>query len=115
MLKLNASEARQITGQDPAQSAEWMSAFLECAVIVTDGSEGMFFSHAGEHWHQQAVPSRVVDVTGAGDTVLAAVGLGFVRSLGWKKTMSLAAELAAQQVGIHGVAPVKEMTNENRV
>lgn len=115
LIKMNASEAAEMIDADCANAAAFLSSHLNCAVIVTDGGDGMYFHQGDQHCHQEAVPTRIVDVTGAGDTVLSALAVGLVRGYGWRQTLALAAELASKQVAQHGVQQVKEADNARRV
>lgn len=115
LVKLNAYEAADIIDADCATAAAFLASHMRCSIVVTDGGDGMYFHDGDQHFHQEAVPTRIVDVTGAGDTVLAALAAGLVRGYGWRQTLALAADLAAKQVAQHGVGPVKETDNARRV
>jgi D-beta-D-heptose 7-phosphate kinase/D-beta-D-heptose 1-phosphate adenosyltransferase len=77
------------------------------AVLVKLDRDGMVLMPRGGPG--QVFPARarqVDDVTGAGDMVLAVVGLCRASGLGWDETMTLAAVAAAWEVGQSGVAPL---------
>ena len=107
LVKLNAYEAGALTGANPAEAARLLADHHGVAVIVTDGSRGLWFCNAELELHQKAVRADVVDVTGAGDTVAAAIALARIKGLGWPCTLLLAATAAARQVAQIGVQRVK--------
>ncbi|HEX7034215.1 MAG TPA: bifunctional D-glycero-beta-D-manno-heptose-7-phosphate kinase/D-glycero-beta-D-manno-heptose 1-phosphate adenylyltransferase HldE [Pseudomonadales bacterium] len=77
------------------------------ALVITRGSRGMaVVTEDGHHQHVPARPVDVYDVTGAGDTAAAALGIGI--SLGWDPVAcaQLANVAAAIAVGKSGTAAV---------
>ena len=114
LIKMNATEAHDLVAQPPSSAAMILSDLNHCAVVVTDGSDGMYYADADQHFHVPARPVRLVDQTGAGDTVAAAIAYGRVKGMDMRSTLELAAELAAQQVGQVGVSQV-EVPRENRL
>lgn len=108
LIKLNALEARILTGLGPMESAKELNQLTQCPIVVTDGGDGMFYAHKEESIFIGAQPAVVKDVTGAGDTVMAAIAVGMLRNYEMLKTLQFAAELAAKQVSQIGVCPVKE-------
>ena len=115
LIKLNAAEAKAITGRGPADAAKQLSHEHTTTVVVTDGSDGMFVCDCESFAHIPAKPSVVRDVTGAGDTVIAAIALGLVKEYSIQNTLELAAELAAQQVSQLGVAAIGGLRNADRL
>lgn len=84
LLFTNRMEAASLTGLPPSSSPEGLLGALldlECAAIMlTDGAEGLWFAEQGSVIHH--VPSarvKVVDVTGAGDALIAGTLAGLNR------------------------------------
>lgn len=81
---------------------------LQCeTVLITRGKQGMsLFQKNGETAHIPTVARRVYDVTGAGDTVIAALALGIVSGLRPVEAALLANLAAGIVVGEVGTATV---------
>ena len=87
LIKPDRVEATALTGLPCATPAE----AIECAralraaggqrVIVSLGPDGLVFDGEGEHVELPAIEVDPVDVTGAGDAMLAAVFLGMLKGL----------------------------------
>ena len=76
-------------------------------MLVTHGAGGMtVIDRMGDYHHQPAKSGPVVDVTGAGDTVLAVVA--YLRSIGvgWPGVLDMAATGAAAVCARHGTSTV---------
>lgn len=112
LVKPNAAELEAAAGpwQDEAGLVARAQTVCEQAqigaVVTTRGSDGMTVVTRTDHHHLPAVPVDVFDVTGAGDT--AAALLGITRSLGWspERCARLANLAAAIVVGKSGTAAV---------
>lgn len=80
---------------------------LNCSsLIMTRGGEGMsLFSHNDEVFHLPTYAREVFDVTGAGDTVVAALALGVTMNLSHKENCVLANFAAGIVVGQMGCVP----------
>jgi D-beta-D-heptose 7-phosphate kinase/D-beta-D-heptose 1-phosphate adenosyltransferase len=77
------------------------------AAVITLGAEGMFhFSRDGSAGHIPTVARAVFDVTGAGDTVIALLGLGLAAGLDLADAAVLANHAAGIVVGKRGAASV---------
>ena len=99
-LILSRSFAQRITGRpEPAAAVEslWTSG-RHCAVVVTCGGEGCWYSAAdapaGTH-HQRAFPVDAIDTTGCGDVFHGAYCAGLVRGLDTAGAVRLASAAAA--------------------
>lgn len=100
----NQKEAEQATGiairtdRDLRAAGERILKMLGCgAVLVTRGEHGMsLFPAGGRAAHLPTAAREVFDVTGAGDTVIATVGL----ALGAGATLAEAAMLANHAAGV---------------
>lgn len=107
LVKMNAIEARELTGCGPHEAARELAKRYAVAVLVTDGPRGMHLCDGHLELYQPAAAARVFrDVTGCGDTVAAAIAAARVRGLNWQQTLEMAAKLAARQVEQLGVAAV---------
>lgn len=73
-LKLNLQEAQAVTGCATAQdAANHLTAMGVHEVFITLGSDGVYCSDGTCHEHFKAIPSRVINTTGAGDAFIAGV------------------------------------------
>lgn len=114
MVTPNHHEASQMSGipirgeKSLLQAGESLLARLACeTVLITRGKEGMsLFQRHGPVVHIPTVAQRVYDVTGAGDTVIAAVTLGLVAGLSPAEAALLANLAAGVVVGEVGTAVV---------
>jgi D-glycero-beta-D-manno-heptose-7-phosphate kinase len=114
MVTPNNHEASQMSGieiQDEEsliRAGKLLLRQLECeSVLITRGKEGMsLFQCDGQIVHIPTVAQRVFDVTGAGDTVIAAVTLGIVAGLSREEAALLANLAAGIVVGEVGTAAV---------
>lgn len=81
---------------------------LQCrAVLITQGKEGMtLFEKDGEITHIPTVARKVFDVTGAGDTVIAAFSLGLAAGMDLKSAATIANSAAGIVVGEVGTSTV---------
>jgi len=76
-------------------------------VLMTCGKEGMIlFEHGKEPCRISAEVRQVFDVSGAGDTVLAVLGLGLASGASFRHAATLANAAAGIVVGKVGTAPV---------
>ncbi|MBX6423750.1 bifunctional heptose 7-phosphate kinase/heptose 1-phosphate adenyltransferase [Thermosulfurimonas sp. F29] len=76
-------------------------------MVVTLGSEGMFLHHPGEgNWHFPARAKEVYDVSGAGDTAIAALTAFYTVGLPLKEVVAYANLCAGIVVGKMGTKPV---------
>ena len=73
-LKLNLIEAQAVTGCDTAgMVADKLTAMGVQEVYITLGAEGVYCSDGTRHEHYKAIPTRVINTTGAGDAFIAGV------------------------------------------
>jgi D-beta-D-heptose 7-phosphate kinase/D-beta-D-heptose 1-phosphate adenosyltransferase len=114
MVTPNHHEAARMSGieihdeETLDQAGRQLLRQLDCEMLlVTRGKEGMnLFLDDGQAVHIPTVARRVYDVTGAGDTVLAAVTLGMVAGLSPVESAVLANIAAGIVVGEVGTAAV---------
>jgi D-beta-D-heptose 7-phosphate kinase / D-beta-D-heptose 1-phosphate adenosyltransferase len=90
---------------DAAQDAMYLA---DCgAMLVTKSEHGMtLVVRGGASIHVPALPVRVRDVSGAGDTVAAMLALSLAASADWETALRMANAAAAVAVGKKGTATV---------
>jgi len=73
-LKLNHQEAQAVTHSTSAmEAADRLTAMGVGQVYITLGGEGVYCSDGHRHEHLKAIPTRVINTTGAGDAFIAGV------------------------------------------
>ena len=93
---------------------------LEIAVITLD-RDGMAYATAEESGTIPCRPRDVCDVTGAGDMVLATLGMSRANQFPWRESLQLANTAAGLEVERFGVEPVswadirRDLASENSV
>ncbi len=81
-LKLNLQEAQAVTGCDTAKAAaEHLTALGVAQVYITLGADGVYCSNGTCHEHVKAIPTRVINTTGAGDAFIAGVADAQMRKI----------------------------------
>ena len=82
VLKLNLQEAQAVTGCDNAKvAADWLTANGVEQVYITLGSDGVYCSDGSRHKHLKALPTRVINTTGAGDAFIAGVAHAMMQEI----------------------------------
>lgn len=76
------------------------------ALLITEGEQGMTLFEGGEVTHLDSVAREVFDVTGAGDTVIAALSAGLAAGLSYFESACLANEAAGIVVGHVGTTSI---------
>ncbi|MDF0605602.1 D-glycero-beta-D-manno-heptose-7-phosphate kinase [Neisseriaceae bacterium TC5R-5] len=110
LLTPNRSELRQVIGdwqseQSLVDKAQALRQRLSLdALLVTRSEEGMTLFHHEGTLHQATLAREVYDVSGAGDTVIATLGLALATKLAMPIAMSLANAAAGVVVGKLGTA-----------
>ena len=79
--------------------------FPQLRIILTLGSDGSMCFSNGRIWKQPALPARVVDTTGAGDTFLGYCVAGLVRGESVTEMLRTAAGASSLAVSVLGAAP----------
>jgi rfaE bifunctional protein kinase chain/domain len=105
---LEAAGVSMDSGQSIAEAGQRILESIDCrAVLITRGEEGMsLFTADGGVAHIPTVAREVYDVTGAGDTVLATLGLALVVGASLTEGAILANYAAGVVVGKIGTATV---------
>lgn len=81
--------------------------FKGTAILLTQGEQGMtLFENSGTVTHIPTVAQEVFDVSGAGDTTIAVLTLGFVAGATLREAAVIANQAAGIEVGKVGIAPV---------
>ncbi|MCL4204146.1 MAG: hypothetical protein KJ000_16820 [Pirellulaceae bacterium] len=109
VIKANRIEATEAlgchVGDPPAMMARRLAIRQGCHVVVTAGELGLWWSDGRAVRRVPAVSVQVRDVCGAGDTVLATLGLVLATGGTIGAGCRLAAKAGARQVRCIGVAP----------
>lgn len=103
-----ATRSRADTVQSIIDASEDVMRLADCeAVLVTQGEHGMtLVPRKGEAVHVPAFPVKVRDVSGAGDTVAAALAVSLAAGADWETALRMASAAAAVAVGKQGTASV---------
>src|SRR6201994_2943333 len=103
-----ATRRRADSEQDIAAAAQEIMQLADCdAVLVTQSEHGMtLVPREGEAVHVPGLPVRVRDVSGAGDTVAAALAVTLAAGADWETALRVANAAAAVAVGKKGTAIV---------
>ena len=97
-----------VDGETLVQAGHQIIQHLKCqALLITQGKDGMtLFEKEGQISHIPTVARKVYDVTGAGDTVIAALVLGMASGLDLKNAAVIANFAAGIVVGEVGTSTV---------
>lgn len=103
-----ATRSRADTLQGIVDASEDVMRLADCeAILVTQGEHGMtLVPRKGEAVHVPAFPVKVRDVSGAGDTVAAALAVSIAAGADWDTALRMASAAAAVAVGKQGTASV---------
>ena len=113
LLTPNAKEACKLAGLDYSENVDYqlvgnmLRDKYNSNVLITRGDKGMsLFNMDNNHIHLETVAKEVYDVTGAGDTVIAALALCIAKGYTLKESAQLANKAAAIAVSKAGTASV---------
>jgi len=114
ILTPNLSELEEMYGKEIRSESQFIEAGKEVRerynleyLLVTRGERGMsLFPKTGDPWTIGTAAKEVYDVTGAGDTVLAALAIGVMTGLNVKEAMLLATLAARVVISKVGTAQV---------
>jgi D-beta-D-heptose 7-phosphate kinase/D-beta-D-heptose 1-phosphate adenosyltransferase len=103
-----ATRSRADTEQSIADAAQDAMYLADCeAMLVTQSEHGMtLVVRGGTAIHVPALPVKVRDVSGAGDTVAAALALTLAANADWETALRMANAAAAVSVSKKGTATV---------
>ncbi|WP_286933677.1 MULTISPECIES: bifunctional heptose 7-phosphate kinase/heptose 1-phosphate adenyltransferase [Aminobacterium] len=109
LITPNVSEAGRLLGRDLYDQEEVEAGALELCqslnlsgILITQGSDGMTYANAQKCFHLPALSMEVYDVSGAGDTVVAALSLALGGTLPIEEACrfaNMAAGVAVQKRG----------------
>jgi D-beta-D-heptose 7-phosphate kinase / D-beta-D-heptose 1-phosphate adenosyltransferase len=105
---LEATRSRADSEQSIVDAAQEAMRLADCeAILVTQSEHGMtLVSRDGEAIHVPALPVKVRDVSGAGDTVAAALATSLAAGADWETALRMANAAAAVAVSKRGTATV---------
>jgi D-beta-D-heptose 7-phosphate kinase/D-beta-D-heptose 1-phosphate adenosyltransferase len=110
VIKANRIESAEAlgcrAGDSPAMMARRLAIRQACHVVVTAGELGLWWSDGRAVRRVPAIPVQVRDVCGAGDTVLATLGMVMAAGGTIADGCRRAVQMAAKQVGQVGVGDV---------
>ena len=112
LITPNRAEFREVAGrwkseEDLTGRAEKLRRELGLnALLITRSEEGMTLYREGERLHVPAVAREVYDVSGAGDTVIAVLGVMLASGASFAEAVELANKAAGIVVGKLGTAVV---------
>jgi D-beta-D-heptose 7-phosphate kinase/D-beta-D-heptose 1-phosphate adenosyltransferase len=113
LVKPNRHELSLLTGMPVADHFQTEAAGVRLAealpgtlVLVTEGPEGMTLFGRAAPVRVRPAARQVYDVTGAGDTVLAALAMSVASGADFEQAMEIASEAAALAVGVFGTAAI---------
>ena len=112
LITPNRSEFREVAGRwksedDLTERAQKLRSELGLdALLITRSEEGMTLYREGERLHVPAVAREVYDVSGAGDTVIAILGVMLAAGASFAEAVRLANKAAGIVVGKLGTAVV---------
>lgn len=108
MLFANRAEVMSMYGGDFAQAMQAAAAEVEVAVI-TESEHGAHVWAGGRHWHVPAVPTRIVDATGAGDLFAGAFLWGVAEGHGWEACARMGCLAASEVISHLGARPEADL------
>ncbi len=113
LVKPNRLELGLLTGMTVRNHDSTLAAGRDLAasmdpaiVLVTEGADGMTAFSTSSEQHVDSIRRQVFDVTGAGDTVLAAIALAMSSGGTLLQAMQLASRAASIAVGVTGTSAV---------
>jgi rfaE bifunctional protein kinase chain/domain len=110
LITPNRSEFKEVAGSWKSESEltrkanALMRTLKVRALLVTRSEEGMTLYQPGSRLHVAAQAREVFDVSGAGDTVIATLGVMLARGAGLEEAVRLANRAAGVVVGKFGTA-----------
>lgn len=108
LIKCNFSEAGSPT--NPSDRSVELAQIFNCTVIITLGDEGLVCGFPNGNTFRCPVSRKeaAIDVCGAGDTVMAAIGVAICRGLSIEEACEFSVKCASQQVRSIGIQPIME-------
>lgn len=97
----NEEEAKAFTGQEPEEALKTIAKQTEIAVVKI-GSEGSMILVNGQRTDVDAIATKVLDTTGAGDLFAAGFLYGLIHDLGMEKSGKIGSLLASCVIEKYG-------------
>ena len=116
--EFNEATRRRIDGETGiAEAAQEIMQLADCdAVLVTQSEEGMtLVPRQGEPIHVAGLPVKVRDVSGAGDTVSAALAVSLAAGADWETAVRVANAAGAVAVSKAGAAVVTPLELRRKI
>ncbi len=112
-----ATRSRADSDLTIAEAARDVMILADCeAILVTQSEDGMtLVPREGDAVHVPAHPVKVRDVSGAGDTVVAALALALAADADWEAALRIASAAAAVAVSKQGTASVSGAELRRRI
>ena len=112
-----ATRSRADTEQSINDAAQDAMQLADCqAMLVTQGERGMtLVQRNGESIHVPALPVKVRDVSGAGDTVAAVMAVTLAAGADWETALRMANAAAAVAISKQGTASVTSAELRRRI
>jgi D-beta-D-heptose 7-phosphate kinase/D-beta-D-heptose 1-phosphate adenosyltransferase len=112
-----ATRSRADSDKSIADAAQDAMQLADCeAILVTQSERGMtLVPRNGEAIHVPAHPVKVRDVSGAGDTVAAALAVALAAGADWENALRMANAAAAVAIGKKGTASVTSAELRRRI
>lgn len=108
MLFANRAEVMSMYGGDFTAAMQAAAAEVPVAVI-TESEKGAHVWAEGRHWHVPAVPTRIVDATGAGDLFAGAFLWGVAEGYGWEDCARMGCLAASEVISHLGARPERDL------
>jgi sugar/nucleoside kinase (ribokinase family) len=103
LVFLNGPTFERLFKADPSMVGSFK---LPCDVVVTAGTAGIYASINGQTAHQEIIPTEVVDTTGAGDAVAAAILFGLRQNCPLQEVLWMGVKAASVKIQAFGGAAV---------
>ncbi len=111
ILFANAEEAHMLIESRGAEAAKKLAEYVEIAV-VKDGANGAFISYQGKVSHLPAIPTAVVDTTGAGDMFAGGFLFALTKELSIEMCGCIGSILASDTISYLGVRLSSDIFNK---
>ena len=116
LIKPNLKEGREMTGlENPEEIGLALKKKYRCNILLTKGKNGMSLFNGNNQIHIPTQAKEVYDVTGAGDSVFATLGLAFAAGASLDEAAYLANNVAGIVIGKAGTASISQAELERVV
>lgn len=108
MLFANRAEVMSMYGGSFTEAMQAAAAEVPVAVI-TESEKGAHVWADGQHWHVPALPTRIVDATGAGDLFAGAFLWGVAEGYAWETCARMGCAAASEVISHLGARPEADL------